>query len=120
MKRPADAVWLDRRRRAYDDLVARFTGERSRRPASPSGDRLAAALKAAGATWPPTCAAGGGAVLDQERMADYMPWPVNCARLASPPRSTRTSACAADEVRDRGFARRVIIGGDEFAAGTVT
>ena len=109
----------------YDDLVARFTGERTPAVGFSFGvTRLAAALKAAGRDL--AADARGPVVvlvLDQSRMADYM---AVAAEL-------RASGLAAEvylgtsgmrpqmKYADRRLSPvAVIIGGDEFAAGTVT
>ena len=109
----------------YDDLVARFTGERTPAVGFSFGvTRLAAALKASGRDL--AADARGPVVvlvLDQSRMADYM---AVAAEL-------RASGLAAEvylgtsgmrpqmKYADRRLSPvAVIIGGDEFAAGTVT
>lgn len=109
----------------YDDLVARFTGERTPATGFSFGvTRLAAALKAAGRD---LGAEMRGAVvvlvLDQERMADYMAvaGELRAAGLAAEVYLGTSGMRPQMKYADRRLSpAAVIIGEDEFAAGTVT
>jgi histidyl-tRNA synthetase len=109
----------------YDDLVARFTGERTPATGFSFGvTRLAAALKAAGRDL--AADARGPVVvlvLDQERMADYMAvaGELRAAGIAAEVYLGTSGMRPQMKYADRRFSpAAVIIGGDEFAAGTVT
>lgn len=109
----------------YDDLVARFTGERTPATGFSFGvTRLAAALKAAGRD---LAADVRGPVvvlvLDQSRMADYMAvaGELRSAGIASEVYLGTSGMRPQMKYADRRLSpAAVIIGGDEFAAGTVT
>lgn len=108
----------------YDDLVARFTGERTPATGFSFGvTRLAVALKAAGRD---LAAARGPVVvlvLDQERMADYMAvaGELRAAGIAAEVYLGTSGMRPQMKYADRRLSpAAVIIGGDEFAAGTVT
>src|SRR6201999_1585432 len=109
----------------YDDLVARFTGERTPATGFSFGvTRLAAALKAAGRDL--AADARGPVVvlvLDQERMADYMAvaGELRAAGIAAEVYLGTSGMRPQMKYADRRLSPvAVIIGGDEFAAGTVT
>jgi histidyl-tRNA synthetase len=109
----------------YDDLVARFTGERTPATGFSFGvTRLAAALKAAGRDL--AADARGPVVvlvLDQERMADYMAvaGELRAAGIATEVYLGTSGMRPQMKYADRRLSpAAVIIGGDEFAAGTVT
>ena len=109
----------------YDDLVARFTGERIPATGFSFGvTRLAAALKAAGRDL--AADARGPVVvlvLDQERMADYMAvaGELRGAGIAAEVYLGTSGMRPQMKYADRRLSpAAVIIGGDEFAAGTVT
>jgi histidyl-tRNA synthetase len=109
----------------YDDLVARFTGERTPAVGFSFGvTRLAAALKAAGRDL-----AGDARgpvvvlVLDQARMADYLAVAAELrgAGLAAEVYLGTSGMRPQMKYADRRLSPvAVIIGGDEFAAGTAT
>jgi len=109
----------------YDDLVARFTGERTPATGFSFGvTRLAAALKAAGRD---AAADLRGPVvvlvLDQSRMADYMAvaGELRAAGLAAEVYLGTSGMRPQMKYADRRLSpAAVIIGGDEFAAGAVT
>jgi histidyl-tRNA synthetase len=109
----------------YDDLVARFTGERTPATGFSFGvTRLAAALKAAGRD---LAADVRGPVvvlvLDQARMADYMAvaGELRAAGIAAEVYLGTSGMRPQMKYADRRLSpAAVIIGGDEFAAGTVT
>jgi histidyl-tRNA synthetase len=109
----------------YDDLVARFTGERTPATGFSFGvTRLAAALKAAGRD---LAADVRGPVvvlvLDQARMADYMAvaGALRAAGIAAEVYLGTSGMRPQMKYADRRLSPvAVIIGGDEFAAGTVT
>ena len=109
----------------YDDLVARFTGERTPATGFSFGvTRLAAALKAAGRDL--AADARGPVVvlvLDQARMADYMAvaGELRGAGIAAEIYLGTSGMRPQMKYADRRLSPvAVIIGGDEFAAGTVT
>ena len=109
----------------YDDLVARFTGERTPATGFSFGvTRLAAALKAAGRD--PAADARGPVVvlvLDQTRMADYFAvvGELRAAGIAAEVYLGTSGMRPQMKYADRRLSPvAVIIGGDEFAAGTVT
>jgi histidyl-tRNA synthetase len=109
----------------YDDLVARFTGERTPATGFSFGvTRLAAALKAAGRD--PGADVRGPVVvlvLDQERMGDYLAvaGELRAAGLAAEVYLGTSGMRPQMKYADRRLSpAAVIIGGDEFAAGTVT
>ena len=109
----------------YDDLVARFTGERTPATGFSFGvTRLAAALKAAGRD--PAADARGPVVvlvLDQTRMADYFAvvGDLRAAGIAAEVYLGTSGLRPQMKYADRRLSPvAVIIGGDEFAAGTVT
>ena len=109
----------------YDDLVARFTGERTPATGFSFGvSRLAAALKAAGRE-----AAGEGRgpmviiAFDQARMADYfaVAGELRNAGIAAEVYLGTSGMRPQMKYADRRLApAAVIIGEDEFAAGTAT
>jgi histidyl-tRNA synthetase len=109
----------------YDDLVARFTGERTPATGFSFGvTRLAAALRAAGRD---PAAEGRGPVvvlaLEADRMADYMAvaGELRAAGVAAEAYLGGSGMRAQMKYADRRLApAAVIIGGDERAAGTVT
>ncbi len=109
----------------YDDLVARFTGERTPATGFSFGvTRLAAALKAAGRD---LAADVRGPVvvlvLDQARMADYMAvaGELRAGGIAAEVYLGTSGMRPQMKYADRRLSpAAVIIGGDEFAAGTVT
>ena len=109
----------------YDDLVARFTGERTPATGFSFGvTRLAAALKAAGRDL--AADARGPVVvlvLDQERMADYFAvvGELRNVGIAAEVYLGTSGMRPQMKYADRRLSPvAVIIGGDEFAAGTVT
>ena len=109
----------------YDDLVARFTGERTPATGFSFGvTRLAAALKAAGRDL--VADARGPVVvlvLDQERMADYMAvaGELRAVGIAAEVYLGTSGMRPQMKYADRRLSPvAVIIGGDEFASGTVT
>jgi len=109
----------------YDDLVARFTGERTPATGFSFGvTRLAAALKAAGRDL--AADARGPVVvlvLDQARMADYMAvaGELRAAGIAAEVYLGTSGMRPQMKYADRRLSpAAVIIGGDEFEAGTVT
>jgi len=109
----------------YDDLVARFTGERTPATGFSFGvTRLAMALRAAGRD--PAAQVRGPVVvlvLDQARMADYMAVAkeLRAAGLAAEVYLGTSGMRPQMKYADRRLSpAAVIIGGDEFAAGTVT
>jgi histidyl-tRNA synthetase len=109
----------------YDDLVARFTGERTPATGFSFGvTRLAAALRAAGRD--PAAEARGPVVvlvLEQTRVADYMAVAneLRAAGLAAEVYLGTSGMRPQMKYADRRLSpAAVIIGGDEFAAGTVT
>jgi len=109
----------------YDDLVARFTGEQTPATGFSFGvTRLAAALRAAGRDL--AADARGPVVvlvLDQERMADYMAvaGELRAAGVAAEVYLGTSGMRPQMKYADRRLSpAAVIIGGDEFAAGTVT
>ncbi len=109
----------------YDDLVARFTGERTPATGFSFGvTRLAAALRAAGRDL--AAEARGPVVvlvLDQARMADYMAvaGELRAAGIAAEVYLGTSGMRPQMKYADRRLSpAAVIIGGDEFAAGTVT
>jgi len=109
----------------YDDLVARFTGERTPATGFSFGvTRLAAALKAAGRD---LAADVRGPVvvliLDQERVGDYfaVAGELRAAGIAAEVYLGTSGMRPQMKYADRRLSpAAVIIGGDEFAAGTVT
>ena len=109
----------------YDDLVARFTGERTPATGFSFGvTRLAAALKAAGRD---LAADVRGPVvvliLDQERVDDYfaVAGELRAAGIAAEVYLGTSGMRPQMKYADRRLSpAAVIIGGDEFAAGTVT
>src|ERR1700761_8052493 len=109
----------------YDDLGARFTGERTPATGFSFGvTRLAAALRAAGRDL--AADARGPVVvlvLDQERMADYLAvaGELRAAGIAAEVYLGTSGMRPQMKYADRRVSpAAVIIGGDEFAAGTVT
>ncbi|MET0294332.1 MAG: histidine--tRNA ligase [Phenylobacterium sp.] len=109
----------------YDDLVARFTGEKVPATGCSFGvSRLAAALRAAGRE------AGGQArgpvvviAFDQQRMADYfaLAGELRGAGIAAEVYLGASGMKAQMKYADRRLSpAAVIVGEDEFAAGTVT
>ena len=109
----------------YDGLVARFTGERTPATGFSFGvTRLAAALRAAGRDL--AADARGPVVvlvLEQERMADYMAVAseLRAAGIAAEVYLGTSGMRPQMKYADRRLSpAAVIIGGDEFAAGTVT
>jgi len=109
----------------YDDLVARFTGERTPATGFSFGvTRLAAALRAAGRD--PAAETRGPVVvlvLEQTRVADYMAVAneLRGAGLAAEVYLGTSGMRPQMKYADRRLSpAAVIIGGDEFAAGTVT
>jgi histidyl-tRNA synthetase len=109
----------------YDDLVARFTGERTPATGFSFGvSRLAAALKAAGRE---AAGEGRGPVViiafDQARMADYfaVAGELRAAGIAAEVYLGTSGMRPQMKYADRRRApAAVIIGEDEFAAGTAT
>jgi len=109
----------------YDDLVARFTGERTPATGFSFGvSRLAAALKAAGRE---AAGEGRGPVViiafDQARMADYfaVAGELRGAGIAAEVYLGTSGMRPQMKYADRRLApAAVIIGEDEFAAGTAT
>jgi histidyl-tRNA synthetase len=109
----------------YDDLVARFTGERTPATGFSFGvSRLAAALKAAGRE---AAGEGRGPVViiafDQARMADYfaVAGELRNAGIAAEVYLGTSGMRPQMKYADRRLApAAVIIGEDEFAAGTAT
>jgi histidyl-tRNA synthetase len=109
----------------YDDLVARFTGERTPATGFSFGvSRLAAALKAAGRD--PAGAARGPVVViafDQARMADYFAIAAELRGAGVPAEVYlgQSGMKAQMKYADRRLSpAAVIVGEDELAAGTVT
>ena len=109
----------------YDDLVARFTGERTPATGFSFGvTRLAAALRAAGRD--PAAEARGPVVvlvLEQTRVADYMAvaGELRAAGLAAEVYLGTSGMRPQMKYADRRLSpAAVIIGGDEFAVGTAT
>ncbi|HSV02991.1 MAG TPA: histidine--tRNA ligase [Phenylobacterium sp.] len=109
----------------YDDLVARFTGERTPATGFSFGvSRLAAALRAAGRD--PAGEVRGPVVViafDQRRMADYfaVAAELRAAGIAAEVYLGSSGMKAQMKYADRRLApAAVIIGEDEFAAGTAT
>jgi histidyl-tRNA synthetase len=109
----------------YDDLVARFTGERTPATGFSVGvTRLAAALRAAGRDL--VADARGPVVvlvLDQTRMADYMAvaGELRAAGIAAEVYLGTSGMRPQMKYADRRLSPvAVIIGGDEFEAGTAT
>ncbi|MBS0360830.1 MAG: histidine--tRNA ligase [Proteobacteria bacterium] len=109
----------------YDDLVARFTGERTPAVGFSFGvTRLAAALRAAGRDL--AAEARGPVVvlvLEQSRMADYLSvaGELRAAGIATEVYLGTSGMRPQMKYADRRLSpAAVIIGGDEFAAGTVT
>jgi histidyl-tRNA synthetase len=109
----------------YDDLVARFTGERTPATGFSFGvTRLAAALRAAGRDL--VADARGPVVvlvLDQTRMADYMAvaGELRAAGIAAEVYLGTSGMRPQMKYADRRLSPvAVIIGGDEFEAGTAT
>jgi histidyl-tRNA synthetase len=109
----------------YDDLVARFTGERTPATGFSFGvTRLAAALRAAGRDL--AAEARGPVVvlvLEQGRVADYMGVAneLRSAGIAAEVYLGTSGMRPQMKYADRRLApAAVIIGGDEFAAGTAT
>ena len=109
----------------YDDLVARFTGERTPATGFSFGvSRLAAALKAAGRE---AAGEGRGPVViiafDQARMADYfaVAGELRSAGIAAEVYLGTSGMRPQMKYADRRLApAAIIIGEDEFAAGTAT
>ena len=109
----------------YDDLVARFTGERTPATGFSFGvSRLAAALKAAGRE---AAGEGRGPVViiafDQARMSDYfaVAGELRSAGIAAEVYLGTSGMRPQMKYADRRLApAAVIIGEDEFAAGTAT
>ncbi len=109
----------------YDDLVARFTGERTPATGFSFGvSRLAAALRAAGRD--AASAVRGPVVViafDQARMADYfaLAGEIRAAGIPAEVYLGQSGMKAQMKYADRRRApAAVIVGEDEFAAGTVT
>ncbi len=109
----------------YDDLVARFTGERTPATGFSFGvSRLASALKAAGRD--PGAAARGPVVViafSQERMTDYfaLAREIRAAGIAAEVYLGSSGMKAQMKYADRRLApAAVMLGDDELAAGTVT
>lgn len=109
----------------YDDLVARFTGERTPATGFSFGvSRLAAALRAAGRS--PAAAARGPVVViafSQERMADYfaIAREIRAAGIPAEVYLGSSGMKAQMKYADRRLSpAAVIVGDDELAAGTVT
>jgi histidyl-tRNA synthetase len=109
----------------YDDLVARFTGERTPATGFSFGvSRLAAALRAAGREL--GAAARGPVVViafSPERMADYfaLAREIRAAGIPAEVYLGQSGMKAQMKYADRRLSpAAVIIGGDEFADGTVT
>jgi histidyl-tRNA synthetase len=109
----------------YDDLVARFTGERTPATGFSFGvTRLATALRAAGRD--PAAEVRGPVVvlvLEPARMADYMAVAseLRAAGLAAEVYLGTSGMRPQMKYADRRLSpAAVIIGGDEFAAGSVT
>jgi histidyl-tRNA synthetase len=109
----------------YDDLVARFTGERTPATGFSFGvTRLAAALRASGRDL--AAEARGPVVvlvLEQGRVADYMGVAneLRSAGIAAEVYLGTSGMRPQMKYADRRLApAAVIIGGDEFAAGTAT
>ena len=109
----------------YDDLVARFTGERTPATGFSFGvSRLAAALRAAGKG--PAAAARGPVVViafSQERMADYFAIAREIREAGIPAEVYLGSSGMKAQMKyaDRRLSpAAVIVGDDELAAGTVT
>lgn len=109
----------------YDDLVARFTGERTPATGFSFGvSRLTAALAAAGRS---QAAESRGPVViiafEQERMADYfgMASELRAAGIAAEVYLGSSGMKAQMKYADRRASpAAIILGGDEIAAGTVT
>jgi histidyl-tRNA synthetase len=109
----------------YDDLVARFTGERTPATGFSFGvSRLAAALRAAGVA--ERVEARGPVVVivfDQNRLADYfaVAGELRAAGIPAEVYLGQSGMKAQMKYADRRLSpAAVIIGGDEFAAGTAT
>lgn len=109
----------------YDDLVARFTGERTPATGFSFGvSRLAAALQAAGRE--PAAAARGPVVViafDQARVADYLAIAAELRAAAIPAEVYLGGSGMRAQMKyaDRKLSpAAVIVGEDELAAGTVT
>lgn len=109
----------------YDDLVARFTGERTPATGFSFGvSRLAAALRAAGRS--PAASVRGPVVViafSQERMADYfaIAREIRAAGIAAEVYLGSSGMKAQMKYADRRLSpAAVIVGDDELAAGTVT
>jgi histidyl-tRNA synthetase len=109
----------------YDDLVARFTGERTPATGFSFGvSRLAAALRAAGKS--PAASVRGPVVViafSQERMADYfaIAREIRAAGIAAEVYLGSSGMKAQMKYADRRLSpAAVIVGDDELAAGTVT
>ena len=109
----------------YDDLVARFTGEKTPATGFSFGvSRLAAALRAAGRD--PAGATRGPVVViafDQARMADYFAIAAELRGAGVPAEVYLGSSGMKAQMKyaDRRLApAAIIVGDDEFAAGTVT
>ncbi len=109
----------------YDDLVARFTGERTPATGFSFGvSRLAAALDASGAS--PAAAARGPVVViafDTARMGEYfaLAGELRAAGIAAEVYLGASGMRAQMKYADRRLApAAIILGDDEIAAGTVT
>ena len=110
----------------YDDLVARFTGERTPATGFSFGvSRLAAALNASGAATAPAVARGPVVVIafDAARMNDYfaLAAELRAADVAAEVYLGASGMRAQMKYADRRLSpAAVILGEDEIAAGTVT
>ena len=108
----------------YDDLVARFTGERTPATGFSFGvSRLAAALRAAGAEAREVRGPVVVIAFDQARMADYfaVAGELRAAGIAAEVYLGSSGMKAQMKYADRRLSpAAVIIGEDEFAAGTAT
>ncbi len=108
----------------YDDLVARFTGERTPATGFSFGvSRLARRLQAAGADERRAARARGGHRLRPERMADYfaIAAELRAAGVAAEVYLGASGMRPQMKYADRRLApAAVIVGDDELAAGTVT
>jgi histidyl-tRNA synthetase len=108
----------------YDDLVARFTGERTPATGVSFGvSRLAAALRAAGRQTAETRGPVVVIAFDQARMADYfaVAGELRAAGIPAEVYLGQSGMKAQMKYADRRLSpAAVIIGEDEFAAGTAT
>ena len=108
----------------YDDLIARFTGERTPATGFSFGvTRLASALRAAGQAMRDVRGPVVVIAFDQARMADYfaVAGELRAAGIPAEVYLGQSGMKAQMKYADRRFSpAAVIIGEDEFAAGTAT